>query len=62
MKCVICGLKITSDINGWDGGHNAEPVKSGQCCDKCNKIVIERRLNDYIQQTANQQTAKKESK
>lgn len=28
--CVICGMKY----RGF--GNNAEPVKSGQCCDYCN--------------------------
>ena len=32
MKCVICNEKITADPNGWEGGCNAEPVASGQCC------------------------------
>ena len=30
----------------WDKGHNAEPIKDGQCCDKCNfEKVIPERLN-----------------
>ena len=33
-KCVICGGKFT----GW--GNNAEPVKSGRCCDLCNSSVV----------------------
>ena len=28
--CCICGQKYT----GW--GNNAEPVKEGYCCDRCN--------------------------
>ena len=40
MKCVICKGKITPDANGWDGGHNAEPVKKGQCCGECNHTVV----------------------
>ena len=39
-KCVICNEKITADPNGWDGGHNAEPVKEGQCCGDCNNTVV----------------------
>lgn len=32
--CVICGKE-------YDGyGNNAEPVKSGKCCDKCNQEVV----------------------
>ena len=47
MKCVICSQKISSDPDGWDGGHNAEPIVEGRCCGDCNAIVIVRRLNDF---------------
>ena len=30
MKCCICG----KDAGKF--GNNAQPVKNGQCCDKCN--------------------------
>lgn len=40
MKCVICNKEITGP------GNNAEPVKSGYCCDTCNVQVIQAR---YIQ-------------
>ena len=40
MKCVICKQKITADPNGWEGGCNAEPVKSGQCCHQCDTYVV----------------------
>ena len=33
-KCVICGKPIT----GY--GNNAQPVKDGNCCDKCNQEVV----------------------
>ena len=40
-KCVICG----APIEGY--GNNAEPVKKGKCCDKCNQeIVIPARLKN----------------
>ena len=40
MKCCICN----KEIMGY--GNNAEPVKSGQCCNECNmNIVIPNRLN-----------------
>ena len=39
-KCVICELDITPDPNGWKGGHNARPVKEGQCCYYCNNNVV----------------------
>lgn len=32
--CVICGKPIT----GY--GNNAQPVKDGKCCDKCNQEVV----------------------
>ena len=48
MKCVICKQEITADPNGWDGGHNAEPVKEGKCCGGCNNnVVTPARLAQY---------------
>jgi len=47
MKCVICSRKITTDPDGWDGGHNAEPILTGRCCHWCSEVVIIRRLNDF---------------
>ena len=47
MKCVICSQRISSDLDGWDGGHNADPIAKGRCCGTCNAIVIIRRLNDF---------------
>ena len=39
MDCVICKKKII----GY--GHNAEPIKSGECCDECNySVVLQERL------------------
>ena len=38
--CVICDEDITADPNGWDGGHNAEPVSDGRCCGDCNDRVV----------------------
>ena len=40
MKCVICNEKITADPYGWEGGQNAEPVATGQCCYKCDIDVV----------------------
>ena len=37
-KCVVCG----KEIQGY--GNNAEPLKKGRCCDKCNAKVILARL------------------
>ena len=33
-KCCICNKQIT----GY--GNNANPVKEGKCCDKCNKETV----------------------
>ena len=33
-RCCICG-------NGYGGhGNNAEPVRTGRCCDTCNMTVV----------------------
>jgi len=37
-KCCVCGKKY----EGY--GNNAEPLKKGRCCDKCNIKVINKRL------------------
>ena len=45
-KCSICEEIISPDLDGWDGGHNAEPINDGECCYLCNeKVVIPARLN-----------------
>ena len=44
-SCVICNNPIGIDLSGWDGGHNAQPVTDGQCCEPCNAdLVIPARL------------------
>ena len=41
MKCIICKDNIkVHELSGWSEGHNAEPVKSGRCCDDCNDDVV----------------------
>ena len=41
MECKICGKEILMDADGkWDGGHNAEPITEGRCCEKCNDTVV----------------------
>jgi hypothetical protein len=51
-KCSICKQSIQPDPNGWDGGHNAEPINSGTCCGKCNNyIVIPRRISEYLERS-----------
>ena len=48
MQCVICKQEITPDPNGWEGGCNAEPVASGQCCYNCDiRVVLPARLAQY---------------
>lgn len=45
IDCCLCGQPIEPDPNGWDKGHNARPVKEGQCCLKCNNdTVVPRRM------------------
>lgn len=37
--CCICGKKYSSY------GNNAQPIKSGRCCDTCNiELVIPKRM------------------
>ena len=40
VMCIICELPIEADPDGWNGGHNAEPVEAGECCGKCNDTVV----------------------
>ena len=45
MKCVICKKEITDDKYG----HNADPVKEGRCCTKCNHtVVIPARIKEHL--------------
>ena len=47
--CVLCDKAIKPDSNGWDKGHNAQPVKDGQCCGNCNSyVVLPARINEYL--------------
>ena len=56
-NCVICKQEIGVDpISGWDGGHNAEPISDGRCCDAWNAMeVIPARIAEMFVQkeTAN---------
>ena len=38
--CVLCNEVIKPDSDGWDKGHNAQPVKNGQCCGECNSYIV----------------------
>ena len=31
---------ISPDLDGWDGGHNAEPINTGRCCDSCTSTFV----------------------
>ncbi len=39
-KCDICKKEYKGH------GHNAEPLSTGRCCDKCNQEVIKKRISD----------------
>ena len=51
-NCVICKEEICKDpSSGWAGGHNAEPIAEGRCCDSCNSLeVIPARLAEIFTQ------------
>ena len=46
IDCCICGDKVDlhCDLETgkvfWDQGHNAWPIKEGQCCDTCQWTVV----------------------
>ena len=47
MNCILCNFEILPDPNGWDGGHNPEPLAEGRCCGDCNDTkVIPARLKN----------------
>ena len=49
MDCSICNLEIPVQVNGWDQGHNAEPVTDGRCCGSCNaSVVLPTRIKNII--------------
>jgi hypothetical protein len=39
MKCCLCNKEIGVK-GGWKHGNNAEPIKSGRCCDDCDKTKV----------------------
>ena len=48
MKCCICKKEIEKK-GDWTQGNNAQPIKDGRCCDKCNyNVVIPARLKMVI--------------
>jgi hypothetical protein len=43
LLCSICQLPIPPEgpeENPWRGGHNAQPVNDGRCCEECNTQVV----------------------
>ena len=49
MECVLCGAVIEPHRNDdgvifWEGGHNAEPLAEGSCCDNCQPKVLKERM------------------
>ena len=44
-KCCICDgdiehHKTKEGKTYWTQGHNAQPIKEGQCCDSCNNMIV----------------------
>ena len=44
-KCCICDgdiehHKTEEGETYWTQGHNAQPIKEGQCCDSCNTLIV----------------------
>jgi hypothetical protein len=45
LKCVICKGSIEPDKTPdgqvyWEGGHSAQPIADGRCCNNCNDNVV----------------------
>jgi hypothetical protein len=50
MDCCICENEIQPTESGWEHGHNAQPIRDGRCCCKCNaRLVVPQRLDDIIE-------------
>tara|TARA_R100000995_G_scaffold74254_1_gene43225 strand:+ start:1766 stop:1948 length:183 start_codon:yes stop_codon:yes gene_type:complete len=46
LTCVLCGLDIAVEANGWAEGHNPAPLSDeGRCCNNCNTLVLIARLS-----------------
>jgi len=59
MKCVLCSDVITADPFGWEGGCNAEPIKIGKCCHRCDQeVVIPFRIAQYFSSNTMQKDEK----
>ena len=49
MECILCGADIQPHRNEdgvifWQGGHNAEPLAKGSCCNHCQPKVLAERM------------------
>ena len=55
MPCSICLSPIGVDRDGiWDGGHNAQPVNNGRCCEACNNTtVVPARMREFFAKRSN---------
>ena len=55
MPCSICLSPIGVDRDGiWGGGHNAQPVNNGRCCEACNNLrVIPARMKEFVTRRSN---------
>jgi|10_taG_2_1085330.scaffolds.fasta_scaffold36055_3 hypothetical protein len=60
MLCCICNDEILVEVNGWDKGHNADPVvPEGRCCESCNfKHVIASRMTPEYMSSGNTERTK----
>jgi hypothetical protein len=58
-RCVICEGKIPVE-HGWKEGHNAQPVRNGRCCGRCNiEVVVPMRMR-RMQEFRDMRTVKPE--
>lgn len=50
-SCSLCETPIHALANGWDQGHNGQPVVDGRVCDRCNiEEVIPARIYELFDQ------------
>jgi hypothetical protein len=49
--CVLCNEPLADHARSplWTKGNNAEPLADGQCCDRCNDKVVEKRVEMMYQ-------------
>ena len=55
FKCVICEAWVMGYGSLKQYGNNPQPLaKNGECCDKCNELVIKARINQKIVKLINE--------